>query len=134
MSNRRQPVAIANHILLTKELHYGIHQGSVLGPILFILYIQPLSNLINQHSLSVHLFADDIQITTSILPQHVYSAVTSMETCISDINNWIIENKLQLNDDETECLLMHPSKHTQTFNRIFFLSDIMSYSLLLQKT
>ena len=62
LSNRRQSVAIANCISLTKELQYGVPQVSVLGPILFVLCIQPLSNLIKQHCLSVHLFADDIQI------------------------------------------------------------------------
>ena len=67
---RRQSVVIANRISSTKELHYGVPQGSVVGPILFALYIQPLSNLIKRHS-CVHLFADDIQIKTSILPQHV---------------------------------------------------------------
>ena len=68
LSNRRQSVAIANRISSTKELHYGVPQGSVLGPILFVLDIQPLSNLIKRHSLSVHLFADDIQIETSNHP------------------------------------------------------------------
>ena len=72
--NGRQSVAIASHILQTKELHSGVPQGSVLGPILSVLYIQPLSNLIKQHSLSVHLFADDIQIKTYIIPQHVHRA------------------------------------------------------------
>ena len=93
LSNRRQSVAIANRISSTKEFHYGVPQGSVLGPILFVLYIQPLSNLIKRHSLSVHLFADDIQIETSILPQHVHSAISSVEICISDVNYWMIENK-----------------------------------------
>ena len=59
---------IGIHILPTKELHYIVAQGSALRPILFVLQIQPLSNLIDGHSLSVHLFADDIQIKTSILP------------------------------------------------------------------
>ena len=98
LSNRRQSVAIANRILQTSELHYGVPQGSVLGPIMFVLYIKPLSNLIERHSLIVHLFADDIQIETSILPQHVHSAISSVETCISDVKYWMIENKLQLND------------------------------------
>ena len=97
---------IANHILSTKELHCGVPRDSVLGPILFVLYIQPLSNLIKRHSLSVHLFADNTQIETSILPQQVHSAISSVETCNSDVKYWMIENKLQLNDEKTECLLI----------------------------
>ena len=101
---------------MIKQLHYCVPQGSVLGSILFVLYIQPLSNLIKQHSLSVHLFADDIEINTSILPQHVHSAIFSEETCISDVKYWMIENKLQLNDEKTECLLIRPIENTQNFN------------------
>ena len=103
---------LANHILPTKELHYGVPQGSVLGSILFILYTQPLYNLIKQHSLSVHLFADDIQIKTSILSQHVNSAISSVETCISDVKNWMVENK----QNKTKCLLICPNKCTQNIN------------------
>ena len=80
---------------------------------MFVFYMQPLSNLINRHSLSVHLFADDIQIEAAILPQHVHSAISSVETCFSDVKNWLIENKLQLNDDKTECLLICPNKCIQ---------------------
>ena len=78
-SNRRQSVAIANRISSTKELHYDVPQGSVLGTILFVFYLQPLSNLIKRHSLSVHLFAHDIQIEISLLPQHVHCAISSVE-------------------------------------------------------
>ena len=103
-------------MLATFCRHYGVHQGSVLVPILLVLYIQPLSSLIKRHSLSVHLFADDIQIETSYQtsnhPQHVHSAISSVKTSISDVRYWMIENKLQLNDDKTECLLIHPNKCT----------------------
>ena len=67
LSSRSQSVAIANLISPTNELHCGVFLGSVLGPILFVLYIQPFSLLIKQRSLSVHLFADDIQIDIQIL-------------------------------------------------------------------
>ena len=110
LSNRKQSVAIGDVILSTKELHHGVLQGSVLVPILFVLYIQPLSNLIKLHSLSVHLFADDIQTETFILPQHVHSAISSVEICISDVKHWIIENKPQLNDEKTQCRPIHPNK------------------------
>ena len=127
LSNRRQSVAIANCISSTKELHYGVPQGSVLGP---FFYIQPLSNLIKLHSLSVKLFADDIQIETSILPQHVHSAISSVEICISNVKHWMIENKLQLNDEKTECLLTHPNKCTQNLNctSLSFGYNVISFS------
>ena len=130
LSNTRQPVVIANHILPTKELHHGVLQGSVLGPILLVPYIQPLSNLIKRHSLSVHLFADDIQIKTSILPQHVQNDISSVETCMSDVKYWMIENKLQLNDDKTECLLIRPNNCTQNINctSLSFGHNVISFS------
>ena len=62
-----------------------VPQGTVIGPILFVLCIQPLSNRIKRHYLSVHLFADDSQIKTSVFPQHFLSAISSVETCISDV-------------------------------------------------
>ena len=95
LSNRRQSVTNANHISPTKELHHGVKKGSVLGPILIVFYIQPHSNLIKRHSLSVHLFADDIQIETSILPnlfmalfllwKHAFlmSIIGCLKTCYS---------------------------------------------------
>ena len=130
LSNRRQSVAIANRISSAKELHYGVLQGSVLGPILFVLCIQPHSNLIKQHSLSVHLFADDIQIKIYVLPQHVHVAISSVEICISDVKYWMIEKKLQLNNEKTECLLIRPNKCTQNFNctSLSFGRNVISFS------
>ena len=92
------------------EIHYGAPRGSDLGPILLVLYMQPLFNLIKRHSLNVHIFTDFIQIGTSILPQHVHSAIYSVEICISYVKYWMIESKLQLNDEKTQCLLIRPNK------------------------
>ena len=134
LSKRRQSVAIANRISSTKELHYGVPQGSVLGPISFVLYIQPLSSLIKRHSLSVHLFADDIPIETSILPQNVHGAISSVEICISDVKYWMIENKLRLNYEKTECLLIRPNKCKEKIALLFHLDSMSYHFLLLQKT
>ena len=110
--NRRQSVAIANRISPTKELHYGIPHGTVLGAILFVLCIQPLFSLIKQHSLNVHLFADDIQFKTSISLQHVHCAISSFGNMHFYVKNLMIENKSQLSDDKTECLLTRSNKCT----------------------
>ena len=135
LSNRRQPVVIASRISLTKELHYGVPQGSALELILFVLYIQPLSNLIKRHSLSVHLFAHYIQIKTYFLPQHVHSAISSVETCISYVKYWMIENKLQLNDEKKECLLIRHNKCAQDLNStsLSFGHNVISFSTTAKK-
>ena len=59
-------------------------------PILFLPYIQTLYNLIKRRSLSVHLFADDIQMETPIFFQDVHIAISSVETCIFNVANRMI--------------------------------------------
>ena len=53
-----------------------------------------------------------------------------MQTCISDVKYWMTENKLHLNDEKTECLLIRPNKCTQDLNctSISFGHNVISFS------
>ena len=62
------------------------------------------------------MFADDVQIETSIHPQHINSAIFCVEICIFDVIYWMNENKLQLNDEKTKCLLIRQNKCSENFN------------------
>ena len=90
-------------------LEYGVPQGSILGPLLFSLYIKPLGDIIRNHNIQFHIYADDIQMYHSFDPKNadsLHHAISRIERCIHDVRQWMVTNKLQLNDEKTEALLL----------------------------
>ena len=81
-------------------------QGSVLGPLLFALYMQSLSNVICQSGHSYHFFADDSQLHNSSIPSDFLALVHSFKDCIEDIAEWMNVRKLTMNDDKTELIVI----------------------------
>ena len=81
-----------------------------------------------RHSLSVHLFV--ITFKSNPLFLFVHNAISSVETCISDVKYWMIKNKLQLNDEKKECLLIRSDKCAQNFNctSLSFGHNVISFS------
>ena len=113
LTDRTQSVNINNTTSSSTPLSFGVPQGSVLGPILFIMYTQPLHALIQRNSLSDQAFADDTQLYQSCNPKHTDQALQTMQACISDVKSWMTDHKLKLNDDKTEALLIH-TRHSFT--------------------
>jgi hypothetical protein len=108
LTDRKQMISISGHTSNPTTLLYGVPQGSVLGPILFLLYTQPLSQLIDKHNVSHSEFADDSQLYDSVQREHLPSLISSMQSCVADVKLWMTENKLQLNDGKTEALFIDP--------------------------
>ena len=68
LTNRTQSVSVGDLNSLPLPLKYGVPQGSVLGPILFTLYSQPVSDKIREHNISYQKFADDTQLHKASQP------------------------------------------------------------------
>ncbi|CAB3977251.1 Hypothetical predicted protein [Paramuricea clavata] len=91
------------------DVAYGVPQGSCLGPLLFTIYVSKLFDIVQRHLPDVHCYADDSQLYVAFRPKvesEQSDAVTAMERCIEDIRKWMSEDKLLLNDEKTEFLLI----------------------------
>ncbi|GFR95277.1 reverse transcriptase-like protein [Elysia marginata] len=105
LKDREQTVVVDGVKSAGNVLKYGVPQGSVLGPVLFTIYTQPLAMLLNNFGLKYHFYADDSQIYGSCQPENISDLINTIELCVSSVKTWMNENKLVLNEDKTEILL-----------------------------
>ena len=91
------------------NVNCGVPQGSCLGPLLFTIYTRSLFDIIKNHLPDVHCYADDTQLYVSFSPKDELGqddAQAAMERCVEEIGRWMIRNRLVMNNDKTEFLLV----------------------------
>ncbi|CAI5766632.1 Hypothetical predicted protein [Podarcis lilfordi] len=85
-------------------LQCGVLQGLILSPILFNIYMKPLSGIIQSFGVSCQQYANDTQLYFSSTFAGV--AMYVLDCCLALVMDWIRANKRKLNPDKTEALLV----------------------------
>ncbi len=114
LSDCHQFIAVNEEVSHRSQVQFGVPQGSVLGPLLFTLYMLPLGNIIRKYGVSVHCYADDTQLYISLRPGETHQIEKLME-CIVDIKKGMTSNLLMLNSEKTEVLIIGPKTPTSNF-------------------
>ena len=119
LSARNQSVSIPGALSNSFSLDWGIPQGSCLGPLLYIIYSSKLFNIIERHLPNSHCCADNSQIYLSFKPDDLSSqqdVITAMQNCIDDIRSWMQHDKLLLNDEKMEFLVIGTQQQLSKVN------------------
>lgn len=101
---RFQAVVSNNSVSTFLPLSRGVPQGSILGPLLFALYINELPSL-SLHS-SIHIYADDVQLCNSCPLGLVENGACEVNEDLYKILNWSQSNGLCLNPTKSKCLVI----------------------------
>ena len=105
LTNRKQYVSLNGECYESKYITCGVPQGSCLGPVLFLVYINDLPNI--SEVLHFYLFADDTNIYCEAeTVKKKLEGVKNRE--LRKLDTWLVVNRLSLNIAKTKFLVFHP--------------------------
>ena len=123
LHGRSQRVIIKHAETKSQPLTSGVPQGSVLGPLLFVLYFRPLQDVMKAHRLDCMKYADDSHLYIILNLAGRQPALLYLELCTNDIQAFFLSNKLVCNPTKTEFLHLtsrftrHPPLSNITFGQ-----------------
>ena len=112
LSDRRQKCSVNCFLSTDQTLLCGVPQGTILGPLLFLMYINDLPNCL-AHS-KPRMYADDTHL--SYASDNVLDIEMNLNEDLESVNEWLIVNRLTLNQSKTEFMLVGSRQRIRTFH------------------
>ena len=113
LDNRKQYVEIGNFQSPMSDISLGIPQGSILGPLLFLIYVNDIQNSCNEMILS---FADDTTLVVS--SEKLDTLFLLANNAINELNTWLLANRLKLNARKTTYMVIRKSNRILNLNEL----------------
>ena len=104
LSNRKQSVRLKNVLSTPRKVSFGVPQGSILGPILFSIYVNDLAESITE--CLVIQYADDTQVLITGDSNNPSELIKKAESILINIKIYFQKNGLLLNENKTQCILI----------------------------
>ena len=115
ITKRRQVTNVNGHTSSAQSVQCGTAQGSILGPLIYILYVNDvLRSLENDND--IYLYADDMLILSS--NRNVENMLLSLQSKMNRIYRWCISNKLTINEAKTKYMIVS-SGNVEPINKIY---------------
>ena len=100
LSNRQQCVRIGDAVSKVLPLEFGVPQGSILGPVLFTIYVNDLLS-VPKRCLSAS-YVDDCKLYLSFSPAELPTSILALNEDLTRISQWCCKNSLLINPDKTK--------------------------------
>ena len=117
LTDRECYISIGDERSDTWRCESGVPQGSVLGPLLFSVYVSPISKIFKHFNIKYHQYADDTQMYTEIKSTD-RSMLQSLSECVETLTHWFLANNLQLNSNKTEAILFGTRQQIQKHSEL----------------
>ena len=114
LQERKQRVRVGDVYSGWSGVRKGVPQGSILGPLLFILYVNDLPQAVKR--CSVKQYADDT--TLSLASREVSDLEEGLTSDVEGVSRWVKKNKLRLNMKKTQMLLLGRKRRVQELERM----------------
>ena len=128
LSNRSFSVISGSTSSSTLSSSCGVPQGSVLGPILFIIYVSPIASIVSSHGVNQQQYADDTQLFLFLSPASLSSKLASLQQCVSSLHSWFLHNGLVLHPSKTEAICLGTNPRLKSLSDLTFI-DVAGVSV-----